>query len=82
VLVDDQAEAVEASELVAKTLNNTLVTSAPPHGLTLDSPARTSSASAPPTSNVNTFRLHEIPIYLDSCSDVAPSAQGSLGSKP
>ena len=85
--IADQAEAVEAGELAAKTVNNALVTlvvclnDAVEDGLIVANPA--SRVDRLPAGHLEReyLRLHEIPIYLDSCSDVyRPLAEVLIGS--
>jgi hypothetical protein len=70
------AEAVEAGEIVAKTVNNTLATlvvclnQAVDDGLLVANPAlRVRRLPAAPIER-EYLRLEEIPRYLDGCSDV------------
>jgi hypothetical protein len=74
--IADQAEAVEAGELAAKTVNNALVTlvvclnDAVEDGLIVANPAL--RVDRLPAAHIEReyLRLHEIPIYLDSCSQI------------
>ncbi len=86
-LMDSWVEAMEAGELAAKTVNNTLGTlvvclnAAVKERLIADQPG----ASGPklPAAHIERdyLRLHEIPLYLDSCSDVyRPLAETLIGS--
>lgn len=84
--VADQAEAVEAGDLAAKTINNTLVTlvvclnGAVEDGLIVANPAL--RVGRLPAAHIEReyLRLHEIPIYLDSCQDVyRPLAEVLIG---
>jgi len=83
----EQAEAVEAGEVAAKTVNNALVTlvvclnDAVEDGLIVANPAL--RVERLPAAHIEReyLRLHEIPIYLDSCSDVyRPLAEVLIGS--
>lgn len=85
--IAEQAEAVEAGELAAKTVNNALVTlvvclnDAVEDGLIVTNPAL--RVDRLPAAHIEReyLRLHEIPIYLDSCSDVyRPLAEVLIGS--
>ena len=85
--VAEQAEAVEAGELAAKTVNNALVTlvvclnDAVEDGLIVANPAL--RVERLPAAHIEReyLRLREIPIYLDSCSDVyRPLAEVLIGS--
>ena len=85
--VADQAEAVEAGELAAKTVNNALVTlvvclnDAVEDGLIPTNPAL--RVGRLPAAHVEReyLRLHEITMYLDSCSDLyRPLAEVLIGS--
>ncbi len=85
--IADQAEAVEAGELAAKTVNNALVTlvvclnDAVEDGLIVANPALRVDRLPPRHIEREYLRLHEIPIYLDSCSDVyRPLAEVLIGS--
>ena len=85
--VAEQADAVEAGELAAKTVNNSLVTlvvclnDAVEDGLIVANPAL--RVERLPAGHIEReyLRLHEIAIYLDSCSDVyRPLAEVLIGS--
>jgi len=85
--VAEQAEAVEAGELAAKTVNNALVTlvvclnDAVEDGLIVANPAL--RVERLPAGHIEReyLRLHEIAIYLDSCSDLyRPLAEVLIGS--
>lgn len=85
--VADQAEAVEAGEVATKTVNNALVTlvvclnDAVEDGLIVANPAL--RVDRLPAAHIEReyLRLHEIPIYLDSCSEVyRPLAEILIGS--
>lgn len=85
--VAEQAEAVAAGEAAAKTVNNVLVTlvvclnDAVEDGLMVANPAL--RVERLPAAHIEReyLRLHEIPIYLDSCSDVyRPLAEVLIGS--
>jgi integrase len=85
--VADQAEEVEAGELAAKTVNNALVTlvvclnDAVEDGLIVANPALRVDRLPPAYTEREYLRLHEIPIYLDSCSEVyRPLAEVLIGS--
>ncbi len=85
--VSEQAEAVEAGELAAKTVNNALVTlvvclnDAVEDGLIVANPALRVERLPAPHIEREYLRLHEIPIYLDSCSDLyRPLAEVLIGS--
>jgi integrase len=85
--VAEQAEAVEAGDVAAKTVNNALVTlvvclnDAVEDGLIVANPAL--RVERLPAAHIEReyLRLHEIPIYLDSCSDLyRPLAEVLIGS--
>lgn len=85
--VSEQADAVQAGDLAAKTVNNTLVTlvvclnDAVEDGLIVANPAL--RVERLPAAHIEReyLRLHEIPIYLDSCSDLyRPLAEVLIGS--
>jgi integrase len=85
-MMDRWADAVEAKEIAAKTINNTLVTlviclnAAVEEGLMASNPAL--RVPRLPSGHIEReyLRLHEIPLYLDSCSDVyRPLAQVLIG---
>jgi integrase len=75
-LVADLAEAVEAGELASKTANNTLGTlvvclnDAVEDGLLAMNPALRVQRLPPGHVERDYLRLHEIPHYLDACSEV------------
>lgn len=74
--MDEQAEAVEAGEIAAKTINNTLGTLV----VSLNAAVKDRVLAANPALGVERLppahiehdylRLHEIPLYLDACIDV------------
>ena len=83
----EQAEAVEAGEIAAKTVNNALGTlvvclnAAVEDGLLAANPAL--RVQRLPAAHIEReyLRLHEIPLYLDSCSDLyRPLAELLIGS--
>jgi integrase len=85
--VAEQAEAVEAGEVAAKTVNNALVTlvvclnDAVEDGLIVANPAL--RVDRLPAAHIEReyLRLHEIPSYLEACSDVyRPLAEVLIGS--
>jgi integrase len=85
--IAQQAESVEAGELAAKTVNNALVTlvvclnDAVEDGLIVANPAL--RVERLPAAHIEReyLRLHEIPIYLDSCAGVyRPLAEVLIGS--
>jgi integrase len=85
--VSEQAEVVEAGELAAKTVNNALVTlvvclnDAVEDGLIVANPVL--RVERLPAAHIEReyLRLHEIPIYLDSCSELyRPLAEVLIGS--
>lgn len=85
--VADQAEAVEAGELAAKTVNNALVTlvvclnDAVEDGLIVANPALRVDRLPPAHIEREYLRLVEIPRYLDACSSVyRPLAEVLIGS--
>ncbi len=75
-LMDRWTEAMEAEELAPKTINNTLGTlvvclnAAVEDGLIVANPALRVPRLPPAHIEREYLRLHEIPLYLDSCSDV------------
>jgi hypothetical protein len=84
--VSELAEALEAGELAAKTVNNALVTlvvclnDAVEDGLIVANPSL--RVERLPAAHIEReyLRLHEIPIYLDSCSDLyRPLAEVLIG---
>ena len=86
-LMDEWVEAMEADELAAKTINNSLGTlvvclnAAVEDGLMVANPALRVKRLPPGHSEREYLRLHEIPIYLDSCSAVyRPLAEVLIGS--
>ena len=85
--VAELAEAVEAGELAAKTVNNTLGTlvvclnSAVQDGLLASNPALRVQRLPPAHIERDYLRLDEIPRYLDGCSDTyRPLAELLIGS--
>jgi len=85
--MDEQAEAVDAEEVAAKTVNNALGTlvvclnAAVEDGLIAANPAQRVPRLPPAHIERDYLRLHEIPCYLDSCSDVyRPVAELLIGS--
>ena len=72
--MDERAEAMEAEELAPKTINNTLGTlvvclnAAVEDGLIVANPALRVPRLPPAHIEREYLRLHEIPLYLDSCS--------------
>jgi integrase len=85
-LMDGWAEAIEAGELAAKTINNTLATlvvclnAAVEDGLLAANPATRVRRLPPAHVERDYLRLHEIPIYLQSCSEVyRPLAEVLVG---
>ncbi|HEY1517154.1 MAG TPA: tyrosine-type recombinase/integrase [Solirubrobacteraceae bacterium] len=82
--IADQAAAAEAGELAAKTINNALVTlvvclnDAVEDGLIVANPAL--RVDRLPAAHIEReyLRLHEIPGYLDACSDVYRPLAGVL----
>ncbi len=86
-LMDEWVEAVEADELAPKTVNNTLGTlvvclnAAVEDGLIAANPALRAPRLPPGHIEREYLRLHEIPLYLDSCSEVyRPLAELLIGS--
>ncbi len=75
-LMDQWTEAMEAGELAPKTINNTLGTlvvclnAAVEDGLIAANPALRVPRLPPAHIERDYLRLHEIPLYLDSCSAV------------
>ncbi len=75
-LMDQWTEAMEAEELAPKTINNTLGTlvvclnAAVEDGLMAANPALRVPRLPPAHIEREYLRLHEIPLYLDSCSEV------------
>lgn len=85
-MMDQWVEAMEADEIAAKTINNTLVTlvvclnSAVDEGLMANNPAARVPRLPPAHIEREYLRLHEIPLYLDSCSDTyRPLAEVLIG---
>jgi integrase len=85
-LVAELAESVEAGDVAVKTLNNTLGTLvvclnvAAEDGLIASNPALRVDRLPPAHIEREYLRLHEIPIYLDSCDDVyRPLAEVLVG---
>jgi integrase len=74
--MDEQAEAVEAQEVAAKTINNTLGTlvvclnAAVKDRLIANNPALGVERLPPAHIEQDYLRLHEIPLYLDCCPDI------------
>jgi integrase len=86
-LMDEWVEAMEADELAGKTINNTLGTlvvclnAAVEDGLIVANPALRVRRLPPGHTEREYLRLHEIPVYLDSCSAVyRPLAELLIGS--
>ncbi len=85
--MEEQVETVEAEEIAPKTVNNTLGTlvvclnAAVEDGLIATNPALRVDRLPPAHIEREYLRLHEIPLYLDSCSDVyRPLAELLIGS--
>ena len=85
--MEEQAETVEAGEVAAKTVNNALGTlvvclnAAAEDGLIAANPALRVKRLPPAHGEREYLRLHEIPLYLDSCSHVyRPLAETLIGS--
>ena len=85
-LVADLAEAVAAGDVAAKTVNNALGTlvvclnAAVEDGLIARNPALRVGRLPPAHIEREYLRLHEIPLYLDSCADVyRPLAELLIG---
>jgi integrase len=85
-LMNGWAEAVEADEIAPKTINNTLATlvvclnSAVEDGLIASNPAVRVPRLPPAHIEREYLRLQEIPLYLDSCSEVyRPLAEVLIG---
>jgi integrase len=87
IWMEEQAEAVDTGEIAPKTVNNALGTfvvclnSALEDGLIATNPAL--RVPRLPAAHIEReyLRLHEIPVYLDSCSDVyRPVAELLIGS--
>jgi hypothetical protein len=74
--MDEWVEAMEADELAPRTINNTLGTlvvclnQAVEDGLIVANPALRVPRLPPGHVEREYLRLHEIPIYLDSCSAI------------
>jgi integrase len=86
-VMDEWVEAMEADELAAKTINNSLGTlvvclnAAVEDGLIVANPALRVKRLPPGHSEREYLRLHEIPLYLDACSVVyRPLAELLIGS--
>lgn len=86
-LMEIWVEAMEAEELAAKTINNTLGTlvvclnAAVEDGLMASNPALRIPRLPPAHIEREYLRLHEIPVYLDACSDIyRPVAELLIGS--
>ncbi|HEY7953376.1 MAG TPA: site-specific integrase [Solirubrobacteraceae bacterium] len=85
--MEEQAEAVDAGEIAPKTVNNTLGTlvvclnAAAEDGLLAANPALRVPRLPPAHIERDYLRLHEIPLYLDSCSALyRPVAELLIGS--
>jgi integrase len=85
--MEQQAEAVDAGEIAPKTVNNALGTlvvclnAAVEDGLIAGNPAMRVERLPPAHIEREYLRLHEIPLYLDSCSEVyRPLAELLIGS--
>jgi integrase len=85
--MDHHAEGVDAGELAPKTVNNALGTlvvclnAAVEEGLIVANPALRVQRLPPAHVERDYLRLHEIPVYLDSCSAVyRPIAETLIGS--
>jgi integrase len=85
-LVDELAESMEAGEIAPKTINNTLGTlvvslnAAVADRLMPFNPALQVPRLPPGNIERDYLRLHEIPVYLDSCSDLyRPLAETLVG---
>lgn len=74
--MDEQAKAIDAGEIAPKTINNSLGTlvvclnAAVEDGLIASNPAMRVERLPPTHTKREYLRLHEIPLYLDSCSEV------------
>jgi integrase len=86
-LMDQWTEAMEAEELAPKTINNTLGTllvclnTAVEDGLMATNPTLRVPRLPPAHIEREYLRLHEIPLYSDSCSDIyRPLAELLIGS--
>ncbi len=83
--IERQAELVEAGEVAAKTVNNTLGTLV----VCLNAAVKDRVIARNPALGIERLpaahiehdylRLHEIPLYLDCCVDVVPPARGGAG---
>ena len=85
--MEEQSETVEAGEVAAKTVNNALGTlvvclnAAAEDGLIAANPALRVQRLPPAHVEREYLRLREIPLYIDSCSDVyRPLAETLIGS--
>ncbi len=85
-IVDELAEAMEAGEIAAKTINNTLGTlvvalnAAVKDRLMVVNPALQVPRLPPSNIEREYLRLREIPVYLDSCSELyRPVAEVQIG---
>lgn len=88
-LVDEMAESMDAGEIAPKTINNTLGTlvvclnAAVQERLMVSNPALQVPRLPPGDIERDYLRLHEIPIYLDSCSALyRPLAETLIGAGP
>ena len=89
-LVDELAESMEADEIAPKTINNTLGTlvvalngAVNEDHLMPSNPALEVQRLPPTDIERDYLRLHEIPVYLDSCSDLyRPLAETLIGAGP
>jgi integrase len=84
--MEEQAEAVDGEEIAPKTVNNTLGTlvvclnAAVEDGLIASNPALRVERLPAAHTEREYLRLHEIPLYLESCSDVyRPLAELLIG---
>ena len=89
-LVDELAESMEAGEIAPKTINNTLGTlvvalngAVKEDHLMPFNPALQVQRLPPSDIEREYLRLHEIPVYLDSCSELyRPLAETLIGAGP
>jgi integrase len=89
-LVDELAESMEAGEIAPKTINNTLGTlvvalneAVKVDRLMASNPALEVQRLPPADIERDYLRLHEIPVYLDSCSDLyRPLAETLIAAGP
>ncbi|HEX4466952.1 MAG TPA: tyrosine-type recombinase/integrase [Solirubrobacteraceae bacterium] len=86
LMVDELVEAMEAGDIAAKTINNTLGTlvvalnAAAKDRLMVLNPALEVPRLPPSNIERDYLRLHEIPVYLDSCSELyRPVAEVQVG---